>query len=303
MCNRNFNRLAAKSVQGFLSWEIFSKVRPFFKYARRVDFSGFGEPLLHPDYVPMLREIKKSKSYVYLFTNGLLLTEEIGRNLVDAGTDMLSVSIGGATRETYKRIRGVDGLDKVAYNIQTLNEYKKRTGKKKPILSFNIVIMNSFLSELEDIVKLAYKIGVENIAFPNLYVQGESMQEESIWHNKEKAELAFQKARELANGFKIQISTPILETRVLTCNELFKRLFITWDGKVLSCPLERFLLGDLDKSSVSKIWNGRGALRLRKDYYTKGSQVLCPNCPSWDYCPDAFLHPWFNSREFAKGVN
>jgi MoaA/NifB/PqqE/SkfB family radical SAM enzyme len=302
MCNRNFNRLADKSVQGFLSWDTFGQVRPFFKYARRVEFSGFGEPLLHPQYISMLREIKKSGTFVYFFTNGLLLNEKIAKDLVEAGTDMVCVSMGGATRETYKKIRGIDGFDKVVHNLHALNEFKKKAGRKKPVLSFNIVIMNSLLPELPDIVRLADTVGVEHIAFPNLVVQGQAVLKESIWNNKQVAERAFRKARELAKALQIQIVVPKLETCLSACKDFFTKLFITWDGKVLSCPLERFIVGDLNTCSLSDIWNGRGTLKLRRDYHQKGLKILCPDCPSWNNCPDVYLNPWYNGRDFAQEV-
>src|SRR6185369_520148 len=104
MCNRNFSRQEVKQTKGFLSWDVFNKVRPFFPTAERVLFGGFGEPLMHPHYLEMLKEIKKSGPFVYVFTNGILLNEMVGKELVDAGMDMICVSMGGATKETYHKI-------------------------------------------------------------------------------------------------------------------------------------------------------------------------------------------------------
>lgn len=302
MCNRNFNRKEAKNAEGFLSWDILWKVKPFFKYAERVGFSGFGEPLLHPEYLAMLREIKKAGSFVYFFTNGTLMTEEIGKELVEAGIDMICVSIGGASRDTYKKIRGIDAFKTVVDNIKRISEYKRKIKRKKPLLSFNVVAMNSLLPELEALLDLAHELGVEHIAFPNLVVQGESMNKESIWHNKEKAGKTFKKAGDLARELGITFIAPRLDICKIDCREFFKSLYITWDGKVLSCALERYIIGDLNKSTIASIWNGKGITKLRKDYYKKGLEGTCPNCPCWDNRPETFLSPWINSREYAKKI-
>jgi MoaA/NifB/PqqE/SkfB family radical SAM enzyme len=300
MCNRNFSRKEAKKVEGFLSWDIFWKVRPFFKYAESVLFSGFGEPLLHPEYLAMLREIKKSGPFVYFYTNGVLLTEGVGKGLMQAGTDLICISMGGATRETYKKIRGIDAFEDVVGNLKQISRLKKMAQSRKPRLSFNVVAMASLLPELESLVHLAHQVGVDNISFPNLVAQGDSMREESLWHEPEKAKNAFRTAKDLAEKLNIKFGSPRLDICQSDCTDLFKKTYITWDGIILSCALERFLVGDLREKSLGAIWNSDGMVKMRRDYYRKGLKIMCANCPCWDNRPEVFLSPWLNSREYAQ---
>ncbi len=302
MCNRNFSRREDKKADGFLSWDVLEKVRPFFRFTRSVEFSGFGEPLLHPEFLPMLREIKKFAGFVYFYTNGILLSEGLGRGLVDAGADLISISIGGATRETYRRIRGVDSFDQVVANIRSISGYKIQKGVGKPILAFNVVIMNSLLPELREMVTLAHAIGVSRIALPNLVAQGEAMIPESVWGNREAALEEFRKTRDFARNLAVEFQAPELRGFSLRCRAFFKRMFITWDGLVLSCPLERFRVGDLREQKIGSIWNGDGLRKLRRRYLRQGPAALCPRCPCWDDRPESYLRPWPNSREFAEKV-
>ena len=302
MCNRNFNRMRDRNAEGFLTWDIFYKISPFFKYAGNVIFSGFGEPLLHPEFSSMLSEIKKHNIFVYFYTNGSLMNEELGKRLVDIGTDMVCISMGGATKETYMKIRGIDAFESVVNNIMALTAYKKKTKQIKPLISFNIVAMNSILPELEALVDLAKKIGVERISMPNLVVQGEAMYKESIWHDVKKAEAIFKKAKILAAKHSIQFVPPLLEIKKFDCKDLFRTMMIAWDGKVLSCAMEHFIIGDLKKDTIGCIWNSAGMIKLRRDYYKRGLENLCPNCACWDNRPETFLSPWLNSREYAKRV-
>jgi len=303
MCNRNFSRKETKNAEGFLSWDILTKAKPFLKYAERVLFGGFGEALLHPEYLAMLREIKKYNPFVYFFTNGILMTEEIGKGLVDSGMDMICISMGGATRDTYKKIRGVDAFVEVVNNIKYVTAYKKKTGKKRPILSFNVVAMNSLLPELEALVQLARDIGVEHIAFPNLVVQGDAVREESLWLNRKDAINAFEKASLLANQLQIKFEPPNLDICKYDCKVIFNKMSINWDGTVMSCALERYITGDLKDDDIASIWNNNGMIKLRKGYYEKGLEDICRNCACWDNRPEAYLTPWINSRELATSFS
>lgn len=300
MCNRNFNRKEDKASQGFLSWEILNAAKPFFKHAKSVLFGGFGEALMHPDYIPMLKEIKKEGPFVYFFTNGILLTEETGQALVEAGIDRISISMGGASRETFHKIRGVDAFDQVVDNIRKLDAYKRKTNRKKPVLAFNVVAMTSILNEFEALMHLAKSVGVESVTMPNMVVQGKELMDESIWHHEKKARAAIIKAADLSKKLGIHYSPPNLDRCTVDCHEFFKKFAINWDGTVMSCPMERYIVGDLKKNTMEEIWNGTGMRGLRKRYFEEGIQGVCPNCFSWDNRPEAYLYPAENAREFAN---
>ena len=303
MCNRNFHRTETKKATGLLSWETLSAIKPFIQTAERVLFGGFGEPLLHPEYLPMLKDIKKtSNPFIYFFTNGILLTEKTGRDLVDAGIDMICISMGGATRKTYARIRGVDAFDTVVANIRAVHEYKKAHNTTKPRLSFNIVAMNSLMAEISQIITLASKIGVNHIAMPNLTAQGESIKSESLWHDVEKAKEILVKNDALAKKMGIEFVPPDLSVHQGDCKALFKQMVINWDGTVMSCSQERFITGNLRNNSIDEIWNSEGMVKLRKTYYEKGLCKLCDKCSCWDNRPEIFLDPWENARQFAKRI-
>ena len=303
MCTKRYFREKDQIPQGFLSWDIFRKVKPFFKFTRRVLFSGFGEPFLHPEYLNMLNQIKRYNTFIYCFTNGLLLNEEIGRALVDSEMDMVNISFGGATKGTYRAIRGIDGFDTVINNIQCITEYKMKVGKINPLLSFNVVAMNNIMPELEQLLYLAKKIGVQHFAMPNLIVQSEAMREESIWNNKKEAEKTFKRAKALASKLNIDFIYPSLDVIKSDCTDLLRKMFITWDGLVLSCAQERYIIGDLRKNKIISIWNSKNVMNLRKKYYKNGLDSICPGCPCFDNSPDTFLNSRINSRVYAQRIS
>jgi MoaA/NifB/PqqE/SkfB family radical SAM enzyme len=300
MCNRQFVRKEQVRNSGLLSWETFDKVRSFFPYAESVLLGGFGESLLHPDYVEMVKEIKKHGPIVYFFTNAVSLKPEIAEGLIKSKLDQICVSIGGASPETHAYVRGADTLGKVIENLRELNRLKGNNGNGHPSISFNVVAMNSVLPEITGILDLAKDLNVESVWMPNIVAQQKEMIEESPWTRVEEAKGYLREAENKAIELGLEIHLPNLNEYVGDCLSFFQEIYITWDGKVLSCPFERFILGDLETHTLEEIWNGPGYLKVRKDYHEKGIQKVCPNCTKWSNEPSSHLEPSANSREFAE---
>ncbi len=300
MCNRQYVRKEQVRDSGFLSWETFNKVKPFFSYAERVLLGGFGESLLHPDYIDMVKAIKEQGPEVYFFTNAIALRREIAEGLVEAGLDQMCISIGGATKETHAFVRGADTFDKVIENLRVLNQYKSANGKKHPSVSFNVVAMNSVLPEIESIIELASELHVESLWMPHLVAQQKELMDESPWSRVEEAKRYFEAAEKKAHELGVELHLPVLDECVGDCLSFFQEVYVTWDGKVLSCPFERFVLGDLASHTMDEIWNGPGYLKVRKEYFERGIKEVCPNCSKWSIEPSSHLQPAANSREFAE---
>ncbi|MCX7970684.1 MAG: radical SAM protein [Negativicutes bacterium] len=79
-----------------------------------------GEPLLHPGLPQFVNLAKKHlpATTVHLNTNGVLLTGELGRMLLAAGLDDMTVSIDAARADTYRRLKGEDLLAVVEKNVE-----------------------------------------------------------------------------------------------------------------------------------------------------------------------------------------
>ena len=72
----------------------------------RVVFTGFGEPLAHPNILEMIRAFRDRNRSVTLGSNGLLLDEKMVRELIKLGVDRLVISVDGVKPETYANVRG-----------------------------------------------------------------------------------------------------------------------------------------------------------------------------------------------------
>ena len=83
-----------------------------------------GEPMLRRDIETIIRKLGKLKPALHdlaLTTNGYFLPER-ARGLKDAGLDRVTISLDSLKRDVFKRMTGVDVLDKVLAGIAAAKE-------------------------------------------------------------------------------------------------------------------------------------------------------------------------------------
>ncbi len=115
-----------------------------------------GEPLLHPEWESIAAIFRSVGMKVWLLTAGLALAREAEQ--MAAVVDQVTISLDGATAETYESIRGVAAFDKVIAGARSLTELGVPT-------SFRTTVQRGNYRELPAIVRLAHKIGVDQISF------------------------------------------------------------------------------------------------------------------------------------------
>jgi Fe-coproporphyrin III synthase len=86
---------------------------------RTVVFTG-GEPLVRPDVLEVADLFRKQGLRLQLLTSGLAL--ERFAVPIAARFDAVTISLDGHTRQLYRQIRGVDGLDVVVSGVRKLRE-------------------------------------------------------------------------------------------------------------------------------------------------------------------------------------
>ena len=281
LCTNPAERRKGATTFGDMTWETFLRTRPFWDSALRIELSGNGEPFLHPRYLEMARELKKEGCFAHCFSNGLLLDEGVSKELVTMGYDLIGLSMGGATDETYRFIRGVDGLRQVVKNLRKLKEIKKAEGVKKPEIHFNIAAMNSVLAELDDLVRLAAELEVTSIDMFHLLVFFDHVRPESPWMNLDVAREQMERAGKTAREYGVNLTLPGFEPRDTFCRHPFNHFLVRWDGVVVSCVGHRFLLGDLNTQSPGTVWNSAVWQNLRRRILKQGYKNVCPDCNTW----------------------
>jgi len=137
-----------------------------------LQISGGGEPLMVPETtLAMMKIIKDYEVTGRLVNNGTLWKEEYVKEVVEIGWDHVIFSVDGPDAKTQDKSRGVKGVfEKNVKAISTFKKYKKLLNSEKPLLEFSTVLTNINYKKLGKIIKLASKLGVENITFEPVFV-------------------------------------------------------------------------------------------------------------------------------------
>jgi radical SAM protein with 4Fe4S-binding SPASM domain len=165
-----------------MDMETFHRIEPLFPTAEQVALYGHGETFLHKQFFEMLARVKKYNVFVYVTTNGTLVTEDVAERLVELQLDRLAFSLDAATPELFNEIRRGADFNSVLNNIRALNMIKKRRRQDdKPILSIMYCAMQTNIQELPKLVRLADELNMTHgVAVMNIYeygLQGESLVE------------------------------------------------------------------------------------------------------------------------------
>jgi len=106
-----------------------------------------GEPLLYPDILPLIAEIKNRGLTCTIITNGGRL-EAVARDFVEVGIDSVAVSIDGPSA-LHDRVRGQKGsFEKAAAGIRALAHWRR---KLRRVLPMQIAILPITEHNIEDI--------------------------------------------------------------------------------------------------------------------------------------------------------
>ena len=153
-----------------------------------VFLGGLGEPLSHPRIASMVKELKSVGSFVELITNGTLLSKDLSKQLIDAGLDMLWVSLDGSTPESYRDVRLGAALPDVLANLRDFRYARWTTHYPtgldlilQPQLGVTFVAMKRNITDLPEVLSLAGRLGARHFLVTNVLPYTREMEEEVLY--------------------------------------------------------------------------------------------------------------------------
>ena len=215
---------------GYLKFENFKKLVDEYKFSV-IELSNSGEIFLNPDLIKII-EYAHEKKIKLTAENGVNLnnlTEEQAEALVKYKFKAITMSIDGASNETYSKYRINGNFDTVIENLKKIIKYKKLYKSRAPYLEWKFIIFGHNEHEIEKAKKMAKKLGVA-IVF------------ERAW-NDEFSPIKNQQAADEATGttwkrdsFEQQIEE-FEQGNIdwFECQYLWDQPQINWDGRVLGC--------------------------------------------------------------------
>ncbi len=277
----------------------------------RVVFSGFGEPLTHPNVLEMIKAVRKRNMAVTLGSNGLLLDAEMTHELIKLGVDRLVVSVDGVKPETYASVRGAM-LSQVLSNLRGLNEVKRELGSLTPALGIEFVVLKTNVTELAELTGLASQLNAARVLVSNVLSYTEEMRTEILYGYEPRAPFG-------AGGWPIKADAWVMwgtlelprmhwgaERRCRFVQD--RAIVIGCDGGVSPCyalshnysyfavdgrkkRVSRYVLANVNKQPLAEIWMSEEYVRFR-------SEVRGFHFPS---CPDCDLREGCDLRENNGG--
>jgi len=232
-----------------------------FPVLERVVLHGIGEPLLNTEIFEIVAYLKSRAPTVLFNSDAISLTAERARRLIESGLDEYRVSLDAATRETYRRLRGVDQFDRVVANVRRLVELERERGRSVPRVSLWFTASRANLDELPAFVQLA----AEGLA----HTLGLALR---------------------ASG----LTTPLVS---LTggapsprpwagCQRPWTLSYVTANGNVLPCCIspwvarnyQALILGNALAEPFADIWNGERYRRFRINFESASPPDPCRGC-------------------------
>ncbi|HEX7975426.1 MAG TPA: radical SAM protein [Anaerolineales bacterium] len=265
-------------------------------------FGGLGEPLFHPKTIEWVAAAKAAGVSVELITNGTTLTEKRSRQLIEAGLDVLWVSIDGATPESYSDVRLGAQLPKVLANLARFSQFRRGGHFPTPEIGIAFVAMRRNIKELPDVLKIGRQLGARRFSVSNVMPYTSEMQDErlyvrtlrgiaymaSAWLPKlslpkmdidEQTQDAFFQA--LNSGCNVNFAGNSLSGANDVCNFIESgTMSISWNGGVSPCwPLmhnhvsylhgkerrsRRHVIGNVNDRSLESLWLDPGYIEYRE---------------------------------------
>src|SRR5262249_35232867 len=159
-CPRTFEELEPAAN---MSWDLFRSIVDQYPAIARVVRHGVGEPLMVPNLPRMIKYLKERGTYVLFNTNGTLLNERRGRDLIASGLDELRVSLDAAEPAAFKAVRGKDAFDRIVKNVREFRALQKSLDAEKPRVSLWLTGLKETIGELPAFVDLAADLDVPEV--------------------------------------------------------------------------------------------------------------------------------------------
>jgi MoaA/NifB/PqqE/SkfB family radical SAM enzyme len=274
----------------------------------RFQLSGAGEPLLHPEALPLLRRIKKAGRFATVNTNGTLLDEERVDALVAMGLDELRVTTMAGTPEGFVRTHPgspPEMFERTRRALRALAERKAARGLAVPRVRLTTVVTASNVDELETFAELGAEVRADRVVF-NPFDDVEDPGLATLALPPDEAPRLAERLESIAGDLDargvphnvphfLAASRGQLDTRAfyraVPCAIGWVSARVDVDGRVYPCCRCNEPLGNAFDAGFEAAWRGEAYRRFRRSALRipeRGTPV--PSCDCWS-CPH-FVMNW-----------
>ena len=299
-CPRTFEAL---EPPGDMSWALFTQIVDQFPKIARVVLHGVGEPMMVRNLPRMIRHLKDRGTYVLFNTNGTLLSEKKGRELIESGLDELRVSLDAAEPHAFKLVRGRDMFARIVGNLRAFRALQRELGAKRPRVSLWLTGLKETVDQLCDFVRLASDIDIPEVYLQRLVYfpegQGLAREQSALFAGGDDDEgRRVREAEELARRLGIAFNASGATDPAASlkredeaqpwslCRRPWTLMYVTAHGRAIPCCIapfsmrgyDSFTLGDARQETLRDIWNGARYQEFRSALLSDQPPAACAGC-------------------------
>lgn len=198
-------------IEGDLPFEVFEKILPYLSSVDQLILNGIGEPLLHPELDKMIgaaRKVMPEGSLIGFQTNGLLMTAERARGLIESGLSTVCFSLDSlAESEVIGTCKALPSVCLVSNGLQHLQDAARSSGTQFSY-GLEVVVSSSNIHELPEMVTWALEHGVNYMLVSHLFPYDPEMAAKNLFAtNSERALALFRKWQMKAESMGIDFCT------------------------------------------------------------------------------------------------
>ena len=289
--------------EGDMEMSLFQKILDDveeFRDLRMIYFGGIGEPLVHPEFMQMVRLARARGYAVGVSTNGFLITDELISQFIDLRVDIIYFSLDVIPLMPTQL--GHEISEDTAEKLARLRDMKNKRGSDLPHVGVESVITMENYQHLFELASYIKQFEVQTMIFSNLLPSSKVFSDMIVYDGKvdlsDQLHQVYLKSRE-DRGFLLRLPELFLRTE-RHCDFIEKKtVIVRWDGEVAPCY--RFLhsypevvygrekwvsamsFGNVRRESLKEIWTSRSYLWFR--YLVAHFQFpSCTDCPLVDAC-------------------
>ncbi len=294
-----------------MSERIYERIRSAMVYAHTVDFTGWGEPMLHPRIYEMVAQAKEMGCLATMTSNGTIFNERNSLSLIEAGMDRLTVSVDGMSPETFDAIRIGASFERVTANLQRLTRLVgARNSPLQLGIAFTIQESNAF--ELEEILPWMNRVGAQTLHIKQLNVISNSddwnrsflkyrlapRQENGDRLSELEGRIEARASRAEDEGLEVLIHSEMpLQSRLVGRHCLatpLESVYFSFEGRMAPCchfghhvsrffegrfhPPSALFFGDIGQQDFLEVWNSAAFYQFRDGFEKEDYPEECRTC-------------------------
>ncbi len=298
----------------YLPLDVFYRIPDrFYRNAKRIELSGMGEPMLHPKFNEILNVVGAYQNAQVSFNSSFTITDDRTLyRIVELGCTP-AVSIDGARKETFERIRKRSRQETVFNAVSQMAAHAQKVQNPKFYPRIQWTLYKDNFRELHEIIPRASDWQIKEVRVQPLAPHRPEMNDWCIDPTDNEVIDSLCQAYERANEDNVYLflhphllrseslkalaeenskrQIPWVKTAGIhyypdhhKCSYPWTQLNIDSDGYIVACCFSDYRLGHVHNQSVEEIWNNHFFAEFRRDVNTPKASKFCTDSPSGGVC-------------------